>query len=298
MLHLTRNATSDVEFGTNCNAGLTNLTLVLGESSVNGCTRCANFAAEEVCEFVENLEILLAAHAVAASNDYRCGFEVDFGFFDFTADDFHHEVNVGERLLEVKRLDFALVVGVVNLFLHHAFAYCCHLRTCVEIYDSGDDVAAKCRTNLQQEVLVRGLGGNKFAGFGRLGNFFLQVIADLEARAVGCKTAFQCRSHAGSQIPAHRRRAKEDDLRLLLTDDVANNLLMRNCLIRSEFGIVANVDYVNAILENLLANVGDVLVDCNGLQLASEFIGKFSTLGEEFEAHVSNNAVLNLAIYE
>ena len=53
MLHLTRNATSDVEFGTYSNAGLTNLTLVLGETSVNGCTRCANFAAKEVSEFVE-----------------------------------------------------------------------------------------------------------------------------------------------------------------------------------------------------------------------------------------------------
>ena len=73
---------------------------------------------------------------------------------------------------------------------------------------------------------------------------------------------------------------------------------MRDGLIRSELGVVAYVDYINAVLENLLANVGDVLVDCNGLQLASEFVGKFSTLGEEFEAHVSNNAVLNLAIYE
>ena len=168
----------------------------------------------------------------------------------------------------------------------------------MEVDDCGDDVAAKSRANLQQEVLVRSLGGNEFASFGILGNFFLQVIADLEARTVGCKAALQRRSHAGSQVPAHRRRAKENYLRLLLTDDVANNLLMRNCLIRSEFGIVANVDYVNAILENLLANVGDVFVDCNGLQLASEFVGKFSTLGEEFEAHVSYYAVLNLAIYE
>ena len=50
--------------------------------------------------------------------------------------------------------DFALIVGVENFLLHHAFANSSHLRAVFGVDDGCHDVTAECGTNLVQQVFV------------------------------------------------------------------------------------------------------------------------------------------------
>ena len=71
------------------------------------------------------------------------------------------------------------MVGIENLFLHHAFTYCGHLGTTFGVYNRSYDVATECRTDLIEKFLVF------LAGFGIL------VRADFKLCAVGGESAVQ-----------------------------------------------------------------------------------------------------------
>ena len=74
---------------------------------------------------------------------------------------------------------FALVVLVEDFFLHHALAYCSHLRTVFRVHDGSHDVSSECRTYLVKEVFI------DFAGL------LVFIVADFQGRAVYCKSAGQ-----------------------------------------------------------------------------------------------------------
>ena len=59
MLYLTGDAACDVEFRTDCNAGLADLTVVVCPSGVYGCTAGADFRAESLGKLIEKIEISL-----------------------------------------------------------------------------------------------------------------------------------------------------------------------------------------------------------------------------------------------
>ena len=98
-----------------------------------------------------------------------------------TVDNLDNEIGVRYIFVDVKVDDFTFVFGVVDLFFHHALAYCSHLRAAVGIDDGSDDVAAERRTNLIEQVGIF---------LACLGIF---VIADFERCAVGGKTAVETR---------------------------------------------------------------------------------------------------------
>lgn len=59
MLNLTRDTTSDVEFGAYGDTGLTDLTFVFDETGINSSTRCTYFSAKGGSKFIEEVEIFL-----------------------------------------------------------------------------------------------------------------------------------------------------------------------------------------------------------------------------------------------
>ena len=78
MLNLSRDTTSDVKLGANSHASLTNLSLMLNEAGVDSGTACAHFTAKHIGKLKEHVEVLLAAHAVAASHDNGCVLDINF----------------------------------------------------------------------------------------------------------------------------------------------------------------------------------------------------------------------------
>ena len=211
MLDLARDTASDVQLGTHGDTGLANLALMLGEAGIDCSARCAHLAAEHVGQFVEHLEVLLAAHAVATGHDDVGALDVHLALLNLTVDDFHHEAGRVDILVGVQVDDLALVVGVKNFLLHHTLTHGSHLGTALGVDDGGDDVAAEGGTDLVQQVLV-------LLALGCVG-----VVTDLQRGAVGGQAAVQARGNAGTQVTADGGGAHEAHLRLNFLEQGGNH---------------------------------------------------------------------------
>ncbi|CDB83893.1 unknown [Bacteroides clarus CAG:160] len=154
MLDLSADAASNIQFGADSDTGLANLAVMVGITGIDGSTAGAYLSMEFFGKLEQHVKTFLASHAVASGNHDGSAFQVMFCLFYVAVDDFYHIVRLGHVLGNVVVDDFALIVGVQNLFLHHTFANGCHLRTVLGIHNRGNDVTAECGTDLIQQVLV------------------------------------------------------------------------------------------------------------------------------------------------
>ena len=148
VLDLSADAASNIQFGADSDTGLANLAVMVGITGIDGSTAGAYLCMEFFGKLEQHVKTFLASHAVASGNHDRCAFQVMFCLFYVAVDDFYHIVRLGHVLGNVVVDDFALIVGVQNLFLHHTFANRSHLRTTFRVHDRGHDISSECRTNL------------------------------------------------------------------------------------------------------------------------------------------------------
>ena len=148
MLDLSADAAGDIQFGTYRYTRLANLTVVVGITGIDGGTAGAYLGMEFFGKLEQHVETFLASHAVATGNHDGSAFQVVFSLFYVAVDDLHYIVRFGHVLSNVVVDDFALIVSVENLFLHHTLANGSHLRAVFGIHNRGNDVAAECGTDL------------------------------------------------------------------------------------------------------------------------------------------------------
>ena len=105
--------------------------------------------------------------------------------------------------------------------------------------------------------------------------------ADFQLGAVGGKAAGQGRGHARAQVTADDGRAHQADLRLLLLEQVHEDVGMRGGGIREEFLAVKDEEFVHAIREDLVFHLAlDAGTGDDGVQLDAQLIGQFTALGQ------------------
>ena len=156
----------------------------------------------------EQLEVLLRSHAVAAGHNDGRALEIVLRLLHVSLDDLHHAILVGDVVARVVTDDFAAIVRVAHLLLHHALAYGGHLWPVVGVDDGGDDVAAECGADLVEQILVGAAG---FAVF---------VRADLQGRTVGGESAGEGRRDAWPKVATDDGGAHQGDLRLFFLEEL------------------------------------------------------------------------------
>jgi hypothetical protein len=200
-------------------------------------------------------------------------------------DDFNHEVGVGHVVLGGEVDDLALVVGVEHLFLHHAFAYCCHLGAAVGVDDSGYDIAAECGADLIEQVGVF---------LACLGVF---VVADFKRGAVGGETAVEARAHAGAEVAAYAGGAHKAYLRLNLAEEVDEDCGVRIGGVGVETDVFHLIHYVGAVGEYLFFDAVEFVADNDCFEFYAETVGQHAAFSEKLKADVCHTAFVVFAVY-
>ena len=235
MLDGTRDAAGDVKLGTDGNAGLSNLSVVVAETSVNGGAAGTHFATNHVGEFVEHVKVFAAAHAVATGNDDGGAFDVNALGVDLAANHLEAFVLVAEIFGSVDVDELAFAVGVDDFFAHDAFTNGGHLRACFGANDGCHDVAAESGTDLIEDVVVF------------LAGFEVSVVADFKGSAVSGEAAAQMGGNAGCEVAADAGGTIENHFGLTFADDAVHNAEMRQGAVRRETGIVGVEDGIDTI---------------------------------------------------
>ena len=105
-------------------------------------------------EVEQQVEVLFRAYTVSAGYDNRRTFQVVLCLFYVAFDYFHYIVRISYVLFHIVTDHFSLISRREDFFLHHTFANGCHLRAVFRVHNRSNDVTAKCRTDLIQQVLV------------------------------------------------------------------------------------------------------------------------------------------------
>lgn len=284
MLDLTGDTASDIEFGANSYACLSDLAIVVSPTCIDSSAACADFSAEHISQVMEHLEILLATHAITAAHDNGATLEVDLRLLDITIDDLNDIIEGRGIIISLEVNYNALVVGVVDFLLHDAFADSSHLRSALGVDDSSDDVTAESGANLEEEILI------DFAGAS------VGMVADLELCAVGSQTAMESGRDAWAEVTAYRSSAHESDAWFLLLEEIDKERAVGERSIGIKARILHLIESINAVWEHFIFDTGEIVAGYDSFELDAEFIGELATLGEEFEAHISHLTILKFAI--
>jgi len=199
---------------------------------------------------------------------------------------FHHKILRSNILADINVLHLTLMGFRKDLLLHHPFAHGSHLRTAVGIDNGGDDVSAKGRTNLIQQILVHGVG------------LLLLMVTDFQAGTVGGQTAVQGAGNPGSQVAANHRCPHQGYLRFLLLKEFDQNRCVRQGGIGFQDIAFGNVHDIHTKRKQLLLHSLQTGADHHCFQLALELVGQFTGLGTQFQTDISNHSLLGLAINE
>ena len=169
------------------------------------------------------------------------------------------------------RIDhLALGLALIESLLHHARTHRGHLRAVLRIDDRGDDVATEGGTNLIEESIIV------------LSGLAVVEVADLQFGTVGGQSARQRRRHARSQVASDDRGAHQGDLRLLLLEEVDQDVGMGSGGVGEETLAVEDKQFVHTIRQDLLLDLSlDVLSGHDGVELHALLIGQFAALGEQ-----------------
>ena len=209
------------------------------------------------------------------------------GCLDMTVDDLHEVVGIGHVFIDVGDYDFALVVLVEYLLLHHAAAHRGHLGPVLGVHDGGNYVAAERRTDLVEQV------GVFFVGLDVL------VITNFELGAVGGKSAYQRAGDPGAEVASDDGRAHQADLGIFFLEEVHQYVGVGSGSIGEESGGIEDEELVHSVGEYLALDFsGDAAAGSNCVQLHTKLVGQLAALGEEFLGDFGNCRALYLAIYE
>ena len=166
---------------------------------------------DDMSQLVEHLETFSRAHSVTASHDDGSTLQVVLGSLYMAVEHLRDVFRLRHELGYILDDDFSLVVGVEHLGLHHTRADRRHLGTILWIDNRGNNVSAKRRADLIEQILVS------------LAVLLVLVIADFQGSAVGGQTAVQGRADARTQIAAHHIGTHQTDLWLLLLEEIDQN---------------------------------------------------------------------------
>ncbi len=193
MLDRSGDSRSNVQAGPHGGAGLADLVFARNIARVNGCARGAYFAAHQIGQLADQIELILTVYPRAACHDHRRVFQPDSRFAHFAAQHLQGEILRLENRCDV--FDTALARGIAFATAHHTFAHGRHLRARLRVDDGGNNVAAKRRPDLVEQVFINCI-------------FLLEnIFADLQIGAVGGQAHFEGAGNARSQIAADGRCA-------------------------------------------------------------------------------------------
>ena len=114
---------------------------------------------------------------------------------------------------------------------------------------------------------------------------------------VGGKTAVEARAHAGTQVAADAGCTHEANLGLNLAEKVDEHGGMWIRGIGVEAFVFYLIYYICAVGENLLFDTVELVADYEGFKFDPEFVGKYTALGQELEAHIGYAAFIVFAVY-
>ena len=176
MLDGARDATCDVHLGTNGNACLTNLHIVLTETCVNRRTAGTHFGMNFFCQGIEQLKVLLRAHTITSGNHDRRTLKIATCLFYLAVDNLHDIIRFGHKLRHILDNHFAGIVCIKHFRLHHAATHGSHLRTVFGVNDCRHNITAKSRTDLVKQLVIY------------LARTLIFVTTNFECRTVGSKS--------------------------------------------------------------------------------------------------------------
>ena len=160
----------------NGNTRLTNLTVVIHPTSVNGSTRSTYLTMEQVSQLEELVKAFLATYTVTTGNNDRRTLQVVLGSLYVVVEYLHYEV-LGRNILANLWINyFLLALTLVDVLLHHTRANGSHLWTVLWIDDGSHDVTTEGRTNLVEQTIIV------------LATLLVVIVTNLELGTVGCKT--------------------------------------------------------------------------------------------------------------
>ena len=202
------------------------------------------------------------------------------GSLHMVVEDLHDE-RLGADILADLGIDHFLAAGaLIDGFLHHTAADGSHLRTVVGVHNRSHDVTTEGGTNLIEQVLI---------------DFVILLVlirANLQLRAVGGEAAGERGADARTQVAADDRSAHEADLRLLLLEEVYEDVRVGSAGVGEQFGGVEDEELVHAIRQDLVFH----LASHHGVQLHTQRIGELATLGQQLLRYFLYVGLFYLAI--
>ena len=222
----------DVELRPHGLAGLADLPIGLDPAGLHHRSGAADLGPEHPRQVPDQLEVVGLLQALAAGHD-----DVRVGQVDGVA------VGVGDEVEQLgddvgldhpeRHLDAIAAAAVVApRHLHHAWADGGHLRPVGQRHDRAQQRAAEGRPRRRQRAPV-----------------------DVELGAVGRQAGAQRGGHRARQVAAHRRRAEQHDLRLVLVDEVGQALREGFVAVALQHRVADEVAAVGAVRVGL-AGVG------------------------------------------
>ena len=287
MLDLAGDAAGDVDLGMYGHARLAYLPVVVHEPGIHRGAAGSYLSVEFLGEGEELVESFLASNAVSSGNHYRGAFEVVFGRFDVAVDDLHHIVLGRHVLGNIGDNHLALVVLVQDLLLHDSAAHGGHLGPVLGVHDGGNDVASESGADLVEKVGVLLVGLD------------VLIVPDFKLGAVGGEAAGKGGTHARAEVAAYDGGSHQADLRILLLEEVHEDVRVGKGSVGEEAGGVEDEEFVHSVGEYLALDfAGDAASRCNCVQLHSETVCKLAALGQQFLGDFGNGRAFYLTIYE
>ena len=282
MLDCTGDTDCKVNLRANRLTGLADLERLRLPACIDNRTGAGNLSAENLCELVENLEVLCAAHTAAAGDQDLRVHDVD-RIADLLHDleDVHIAVVRLEARVELDKLKRSAVF--LGSLLHNTGANRSHLRTVVRASDRRDRVAAECRTGHEKLVVLLGV----FLAC-RNGE---REVADLELRAVCRKAGLNTRRGARAEIAADCGSTNQNDLRLELIDDLGECVRVRLGSVVLELRIVDQNDAVCAVSAELFRFTLDTGTDQNRSHFRVQLLCEVLALTDQFVCNIADFAV-------
>src|SRR5574344_608897 len=282
VLDRARDAAGDEERGTDRDAGLPDLALVLAVAEVDRRAGAAHGAAEGTGEVVQQLEVLLRADAGSSRHDDARALQVDAGHLANDLDDLHGDVDAGEMRVVIHARSSRPLLRLERL--HDALADPRHLRPLARVDDRRDDVAAERRTDLLEDV------GEL------LSSLLVLVVVDLQVGAVRRQSAAERGSDGRREVAAHVRRPEDHDLGILFLDQLHERMAVRLAAIELELGILDEMDDVRAGLEEVPGEALDLVSHQDGRELDAQPVREFTSLAEQFLRDVREMALFLFGI--
>ncbi len=266
---------------------LTNLTVVIQPACIHSSAASAHLAMQHLSQLEQHVEVLLRAHAVTTGYYDGSTLQVVLGGLHMVVEHLHNESLRADVLTYLGINHLLAALAIVERFLHDARADGGHLRTVVGVHDGGHNVTTEGRTNLIEQILIY------------LIVLLVLVRTNLQLCAVGSQTAGQRRTYTGTEITADDGGTHQADLRLLLFEEVHQDIGVGSRRIGEQSLAVEDKQLVNAVGQNLIFHLAlDASTGNDGVEFHSQFIGELATLGQQLLRYFLYQGTFYFAIYK